>query len=217
MSDRIHRYLDGELPREALSGGEQAHAAELESVLRAAAVHLRSAPAPDLVGRVMAALPHAAPAAAPRKRASGAARVWAWLWSPRPLTVSFRPAYAMLALAALALGVPHLPSDDVQPAAEPVALAHGAAPPVYVQFRLNTRGARRVELAGTFTGWKPGYELHETAPGVWTAVVPLRPGVHDYAFVVDGRWVSDPTAPQVDDSFGGTNSRISLLPPGDAA
>jgi hypothetical protein len=43
--------------------------------------------------------------------------------------------------------------------------------------------------------------------------VPLRPGVHDYAFVVDGeRWVADPNAPQVDDSFGGTNSRISLPP-----
>jgi 1,4-alpha-glucan branching enzyme len=84
---------------------------------------------------------------------------------------------------------------------------------VYVQFRLEAAGAHEVALAGTFTGWRPEVRLRQTAPGTWSAVVPLRPGVHDYAFVVDGRrWVADPHAPQVDDSFGGVNSRISLPP-----
>jgi hypothetical protein len=33
-------------------------------------------------------------------------------------------------------------------------------------------------------------------------------------FVVDGqRWIADPYASQVDDGFGGVNSRISLVPP----
>jgi len=86
--------------------------------------------------------------------------------------------------------------------------------PVYVQFRLEAAGASRVALAGNFTGWEPRYELQETAPGSWSIVLPLRPGVHDYAFVVDGRhWVADPYAPRVDDGFGGANSRIALLPP----
>jgi 1,4-alpha-glucan branching enzyme len=84
---------------------------------------------------------------------------------------------------------------------------------VYVQFRIAVPDARTVSLAGTFTGWKPAVALRRNADGEWTALVPLRPGVHDYAFVVDGdRWVTDPNAPQVDDSFGGTNSRISLPP-----
>jgi hypothetical protein len=216
MTDKIHGYLDGELGRDELSPDEQARAARLQAVLRAASDQILTERAPDLVGRVMASLPQAAPAPAARRRASALARAWAWLWSPRSIAVSFRPAYAMAALAALALGIPRLPVGDEVP--QRMAAAHPSSPaPVYVQFRLNADGARHVELAGTFTGWKPRYELQQTAPGVWTAVIPLHPGVHDYAFVVDGRWVSDPAAPQVDDSFGGTNSRISLLPPGDAA
>ena len=47
-----------------------------------------------------------------------------------------------------------------------------------------------------------------------TITVPLTQGVHDYAFVVDGQqWVPDPYAPQINDGFGGTNSRLALLPP----
>ncbi len=49
---------------------------------------------------------------------------------------------------------------------------------------------------------------------MWSVTVPLEPGVHDYAFVVDGeQWRPDPLAPSVDDGFGGTNSRLALLPP----
>lgn len=214
MSDRIHQYLDGELPREVLSAEELARAGALEAALARSVAHVRASAAPDFVGRVMAALPATPPAPLPGRWE----RAWRWLWSPRPVTVSFRPAYAMAALAAVALGIQALPDGVPGEGADRMAVATEAAPPpVYVQFRLNAAGAHRVQLAGTFTGWKPGYALHQTAPGVWTAVVALRPGVHDYAFVVDGRWTPDPAAPQVDDSFGGTNSRISLLPPGDAA
>jgi 1,4-alpha-glucan branching enzyme len=88
------------------------------------------------------------------------------------------------------------------------------AQPVMVQFRMEAVGARTVSMAGTFTGWKPTVQLRQTAPGEWTALVPLRPGVHDYAFVIDGeRWVADPQrARRWTTSFGGTNSRISLPP-----
>ncbi len=84
-------------------------------------------------------------------------------------------------------------------------------PQVYVQFRLEAHGASRVALAGTFTGWQPEYELRETAPGTWSILVPLLPGIHDYAFVVNGtEWLADPHALQIDDGFGGVNSRIAL-------
>jgi 1,4-alpha-glucan branching enzyme len=100
----------------------------------------------------------------------------------------------------------------------PVAETHAAPAPMYVQFRLDAPNASSVQLVGSFTGWEPRYELHETSPGVWSVLVPLKPGVHDYGFMVDGeRWVVDPKAPQVDDQFGGTNSRLSLAPPSGAA
>ena len=83
-----------------------------------------------------------------------------------------------------------------------------------MQFRLQVREASTVRLAGSFTNWQPLYDLHETAPGLWTVTLPLPWGVHDYAFVVDGsRWVPDPYTLQIDDGFGGTGSRIALLPP----
>jgi hypothetical protein len=205
-NDRIHAWLDGDLPLDALTADERAAAGGLAAAVEAASAQLRAVPAPDLSARVMAALPRSAP----RSVSGRLAAALGWLWSPRPVRLSLRPAYglAFAALAAVLLALPRTPAPDARPAVAPAA-----APPVYVQFRIAVPGARTVALAGTFTGWKPAVALHRTGDGEWTALVPLRPGVHDYAFVVDGdRWVADPNAPQVDDSFGGTNSRISLPP-----
>lgn len=210
MTDRIHAFLDGELPLEALSPDERARAARLRDVTEHVARRLTAAPAPDLSARVMAALPKPSP------RAAAWRRVAAWLWTPRPVVFAFRPAYGLAGAFAVLMALPFLPDAVPSPSRPggtlPVqVVAARPAPPVYVQFRLEANDADRVALAGTFTGWEPRVALRETMPGVWTALVPLRPGVHDYAFVVDGdRWVADPAAPQVDDSFGGTNSRISL-------
>ncbi|HEX8393838.1 MAG TPA: glycogen-binding domain-containing protein [Longimicrobium sp.] len=211
MNDRIHRVLDGDLPSGALIPDERARAEALARVLDRAAAPLRGAPAPDLASRVMAALPAAAPRRTPWQRAVR------WLWTPRPIRL--RPAYALgggLCAAALAaVAVPAAMDRDQAPVAAvqaPIDRPASGEPLVYVQFRLET-SARQVALAGSFTGWQPTLVLRQTEPGVWTALVPLRAGVHDYVFVVDGKkWVADPHAPQVDDSFGGTNSRISLPP-----
>jgi hypothetical protein len=214
MSERIHAYLDGEIPLDALSPEEREHALRVRAALARAVERVAAAPAPDLAGRVMAALParERAPSPAPWWR-----RALGWLWTPRRVSFALRPAYGLagVATAMLALSALHAPRGSVAEAApEQVA----AAPSVYVQFRLEAVGAHQVALAGTFTGWQPRYVMQETAPGVWTALVPLAPGVHDYAFVIDGdQWVADPAAPQVDDDFGGKNSRISLPAMGAAA
>jgi AMP-activated protein kinase-like protein len=137
-------------------------------------------------------------------------RVAILLWAPRE--ISIRPAFALVGVgAALILGLVSY-RGEAPPVAEEVA-SGGAAPQVFVQFRLEA-AASRVQLAGSFTNWQPRYELLQYAPGVWTITVPLTQGVHDYAFVVDGReWVPDPYAPQIGDGFGGTNSRLTLLSP----
>ncbi|HET7463978.1 MAG TPA: hypothetical protein VFJ82_22165 [Longimicrobium sp.] len=219
--DRIHALLDGELPLEALTPDERDEARALRAFLDAAAEPLRAIRAPaGLAARVMASLPPApAPAAEPKRARSPLAGVLAWLWNPTPVRLTLRPAYGLafagLAAAALAIPRPH-PGAVLVKEPLPSAMASApATPPVYVQFRIRVPDAHQVQLAGTFTGWKPAVSLTRSGTGEWTALVPLRPGVHDYAFVVDGdRWVADPNAPQVDDSFGGTNSRISLPPIG---
>jgi len=214
MDPRIHSALDDPMAADALSAMERVELERMRTALEAASEAIRGAPVPDLTARVMASLP-----AAPERQPSVADRLRAaldWLWAPKPVRLTFRPAYA-LAFSAVLAGVIALPEGS-RPGTAPVlppaiADAPPAPSPVLVQFRLQAPGAERVALAGTFTRWAPAVELRETAPGEWTALVPLAPGVHDYAFVVDGeRWVSDPHAPQVDDDFGGTNSRLSLPP-----
>jgi hypothetical protein len=213
MNDHIHQHLDGD--RAALSPDQRAAADAFARTLDAAAAHLRAVPAPDLAARVMAALPAQAPAVPAWRKAAE------WLWNPRPVRLTFRPAYAFAGAAFAAVAAIVVPTLDRGDSAAPLAVTapKTAAPVVYVQFRLESAQARRVALAGTFTDWQPTLQLQQKEPGVWTALVPLQPGVHDYVFVVDGeRWVPDPNAPQqVDDSFGGTNSRISLPPLGASA
>ena len=220
MNDRIHRYLDGELSRDGLTPQDLSELeAYQEALLELEAAH-RSLEVPDLARAVMARLPadgsvragarDAIARAASPDAAGGPGGVIKWLWTPRPLQL--RPAWGLLAAAALAILVAFPPRPPAPSATDPES--HAKARLVFVQFRLEAPEASSVRLAGTFTGWEPDYALHPTGQGVWAILVPLEPGVHDYAFVVDGsQWVADPAAPWVEDGFGGVNSRLSVLLP----
>jgi Glycogen recognition site of AMP-activated protein kinase len=213
--DRVHAYLDGDLPREALGPEELLRLQALEASLCDTREAVRTIPLPDLTRRVMEGLP-SSPVASARDEGL-VRRLRGWLWTPRP--IALRPAYG-IAFAAVTAGVllVLLPGREAPIGSAPVLAEAEAESPMYVQFRIEIPGASQVELAGSFTSWQPEYELTEVSPGVWSVMVPLRPGVHDYGFVVDGsRMVVDPNAPQVDDSFGGSNSRLFLPVPGESA
>lgn len=88
-----------------------------------------------------------------------------------------------------------------------------------VRFAIAAPEARSVALVGDFNGWtKGGTELSMSAvAGVWTITLPLPPGRHQYAFLVDGeRWVVDPTATIVSDDFGTETSVVTVSGPGDS-
>lgn len=212
-NDRVHACLDGAISRDELTANERVRLVELEWAVGEATAMLRSAAVPDLTARVMRSLPapHAAPVSAP----GWWSRLRNWAWTPRSFTIRYRPAFALAGFAAAALAGVVVPRTVLSPGAEQVVQAPAAGSArLYVQFRLEAPQASRVELAGSFTGWQPAYELREVQPGVWSAMVPLSPGVHDYTFLVDGEeWVVDPHAPSVQDSFGGSNSRLFLPPP----
>ena len=77
-----------------------------------------------------------------------------------------------------------------------------------VEFKLDAPQALAVCLAGDFNNWDPTRApLKRDSHGIWKTTVPLTRGRHQYRFVVDGQWQSDPKAKEsVANQFGSENS-----------
>ncbi len=85
--------------------------------------------------------------------------------------------------------------------------------PVPTQFVLDRAEARSVALVGDFNEWK-GEEtpLMRLESGLWTVTVPLTPGRHVYAFLIDGTLVvADPRAPQAGDADFGREGSVVMV------
>jgi hypothetical protein len=211
MTHRIDDYLDGRLERIALSPEERADVDALERAIEETRAFVDGTPAPDVAATVMRRVREiGAPQPRYRNVLSGIA---ASVWARREVSFGFRPAYAIAVLAVVWLV---LPASLLGPDSSNTTTQTSAteSPKLLVQFRLQASDASTVRLAGSFTNWQSQYDLLQTSPGIWTITLPLPLGVYDYSFVIDGqRWVPDPYAQAVDDGFGGTNSRIAILPP----
>jgi Glycogen recognition site of AMP-activated protein kinase len=201
MHPLIGRLLDGELtladlPAELREEGRQA--------LRWLAVADRTPVTlpPAMEERVMAQV---------RRHAASRIRHGATWWvPPRGIDIRLRLRFGMVAAvgaaAALALFVvrPYVPNTREVMTGRPTAS---------VRLVVHVPGARRVAVAGTFNHWDPNAALlaPSSNPDYWTISLALPPGVHQYAFLVDGqRWITDPAAPEVDDGFGRQNSVVAV-------
>jgi 1,4-alpha-glucan branching enzyme len=82
------------------------------------------------------------------------------------------------------------------------------AKPNQVSLELVKPGAKHVCVAGSFNGWTPEKTpLVPAGNGRWVGDLAVKPGRHEYLFVVDGQWVPDPNAKEtVQNPFGGKNS-----------
>ena len=170
---------------------------------------------PGFDARVMAAVraEHAAERGSPTRLG----------WLVRPRTVRISP-LAGLALAAALAGIAvlgtHVPwGTGDRPLAAPELAPPGNGRLVSdqavrtVSFHLNAPGAASVSLIGEFNDWDPGATpLEQVGSGSWEARVPLRPGVYEYAFLVNGDSViADPHRPQRGATdFGTPNSVITV-------
>ena len=135
---------------------------------------------------------------------------WVIRLSPRVGIAIAAGISAIIALSAVAVGsriaARSQPSAIVQasPARDTIQL---------VRFVFVDSGASSVALVGDFNEWTRGAtELKPSgAPGVWSVSVPLTPGRHEYAFIVNGtRWVADPLAVKSSDDFGTESSVIRI-------
>lgn len=76
------------------------------------------------------------------------------------------------------------------------------------EFKLYAPGAKKVTVAGSFNKWDAKKLLaKKDSKGNWVAKVALKPGKHEYKFVVDGSWTNDPCCTNcVANSLGSYNS-----------
>ena len=65
----------------------------------------------------------------------------------------------------------------------------------------------KVSLAGDFTDWQPLRMRRRN--DVFSVTVPVGPGTHEYKFVVDGRWQTDPD--HSDCAVGSYNTLNSIV------
>lgn len=191
---------------------------------------------PDFTARVMAALDEAEIATADRAVVSPGRLAARGVRNPVPwwrrrVTVRVSPigGLALAAgLAALALGARELGRSELgrRPAAGEVAdapmsgaalasarNADGVEAPRLTQFVLVAPEAASVSLVGDFNEWDLAATplVRAEGNGVWSVVVPLRPGRYRYAFVVNGAiWRGDPEAPAQENEFGQPNSVLTI-------
>ena len=88
----------------------------------------------------------------------------------------------------------------------------GVQEPNTVRYRFTVKAnrVREICLAGDFNQWKVcDAPLSRVAEGVWSITIDLPRGRHEYMFVIDGRWVTDPSAMGYStDGFGNRNALL---------
>lgn len=72
--------------------------------------------------------------------------------------------------------------------------------------------AREVKLAGDFTDWGNGCVSMSKSgkSGEWTASIRVTPGEHQYRFIIDGNWYTDPSTEHAKNTFGVENSILRV-------
>jgi 1,4-alpha-glucan branching enzyme len=109
---------------------------------------------------------------------------------------------------------PTPPATPMKPAvpAQPVSGKAESCQAARIALQLVEPAAKHVYVAGSFNGWKPdSTPLAPLGNGRWKGDLNLGPGRHEYLFVVDGRWLPDPSAKEsVQNPFGGRNSVLTV-------
>lgn len=235
----VRRFVDDDLPDEAVRDALHRIADDAEArdllqfevrMTRDLAVSRRTSPPDGFVDDTMDALPVSS-----QEEAFSIAAWLRALWRRLQAPVSFRVRPLSAATVALLAGLiawtawPERPlssapasrstktteasgSSSVQ-ATRPSSPASGRET-VWVRFLYTNNTADSVAVAGDFNQWTPTPLTPHTVNGrtVWTGLVPVSPGEHEYQFVINGdRWIPDPLAPtKQQDGFGSKNAVLKV-------
>ncbi len=81
-----------------------------------------------------------------------------------------------------------------------------------VEFEFEDADAKKVSVVGSFNEWNKDASPMKLENGVWKCTLKLKPGKHEYQFVVnDTDWVVDPKSGNaVNNRYEGMNSVIEI-------
>ena len=81
-----------------------------------------------------------------------------------------------------------------------------------IAFEYYAPSAKKVELAGTFNGWKKaGGVLKKERDGKWKGSLNLPPGRYEYRYSVDGAWQNDQRPVEcIPNAFGSWNCVVEV-------
>jgi len=207
----IHKLLDGEVSaeekKEILDRIDSDPVLKMELDALSMAVHIvekseRLPVPPSFTSNVMGKLP--------ARKESYIKEIWDFLFRGRVLRWNMVSAAAAVCLAIIIFaGVFKFQKkhDLISYTNMPVKSTSA------VKFNLYAPDAKKVAIAGNFNKWKiAGNIMKKQDNGIWTIEIPLKHGVYNYMFVVDGKvWMTDPNAESYqDDGFGYKNSVLRV-------
>ena len=82
-----------------------------------------------------------------------------------------------------------------------------------VRFELAAEPGSQVAVAGTFNNWSLTATPMKDSPGsgIFKAALRVPAGTHEYKFVVNGVWLTDPRCPEwATSGFGSLNSVVHV-------
>ncbi len=77
-----------------------------------------------------------------------------------------------------------------------------------IEFSISAPSANWVGVAGDFNSWNPAsLTAKKDRKGIWKAMASVSSGTHEYKFVIDGNWITDPSCSRRSvNSYGSENS-----------
>ncbi len=71
--------------------------------------------------------------------------------------------------------------------------------------------ARQVILAGSFNDWNEHKQEMTRTPDGWICTLDLPGGKNSYKFIVDGKWITDPANPVIEDDGHGNKNSVRFV------
>ena len=71
--------------------------------------------------------------------------------------------------------------------------------------------AKEVFLAGAFNNWNEKKQMMTRSGDKWMTTVSMNGGKQTYKFIIDGKWITDPANPVIEDDGKGNKNSVRFV------